>query len=48
MRRELAKNTIPQRLTSRLENANRATRMDKTHGPLELSTPHIPSMAITI
>lgn len=46
MQGELAKNTIPQRLTSRLENANIATSMDKTCSSLELSTSKMPSMAV--
>lgn len=36
MWRELAKDTVPQRLTSGLENANRVTSVDQTHILLEL------------
>lgn len=46
MQGKLAKNTNPQRLTSRLENANIATSMDKTCSPLELSTSKMPSIAM--
>lgn len=36
MWKELAKDTVPQRLTSRLEDANRVTSVGQTHSLLEL------------
>lgn len=46
MQRALAKYTISQRLTSRLENTNTDTNMDKTYCPLELSILDMSNMAM--
>ena len=45
MWKELVKDTVPQRLTLRLENANRVTSVDQTQSS---GAPSIPSMALAV